>query len=81
LAIYTAGKIGEASFPEVVTEAIAAGGDTDTIASMTGQIAGTWVGLRGISPELVERLPSREDLLKVGWLFTKAVVQGPRSVP
>jgi ADP-ribosyl-[dinitrogen reductase] hydrolase len=79
LAIYAAGRIGRAGFWEVLQAAIAAGGDTDTIASMTGQIAGAWVGLRGIPPELVQRLPSREEVLGIARSFASIVVNAVRG--
>jgi ADP-ribosyl-[dinitrogen reductase] hydrolase len=74
LAIYAAGRIGRAGFLEVVQEAITAGGDTDTIASMAGQIAGAWVGLRGIPQELVQQLPDREEVLEVANSFSSLVI-------
>jgi ADP-ribosylglycohydrolase len=74
LALYAAGRIGRAGFREVLREAIAAGGDTDTIASMTGQIAGTWVGLRGVPLELMQELPNREEILGIAGSFASIVV-------
>ena len=35
--------------------AVEAGGDTDTVASMAGQVVGAWVGFGGLPPELVRR--------------------------
>ncbi len=58
LALYAARAIGQAPLHEVLRNAIEAGGDTDTIASMTGQIAGSWLGVSGIPRELIESLPS-----------------------
>lgn len=36
------------SFEEAVVEAVSLGGDTDTIASMTGAISGAWLGIEAI---------------------------------
>jgi len=81
LAIFAAGRIGRVGFEEVVREVITAGGDTDTIASMTGQIAGAWAGLHGIPQELVQQLPYREEILRIAHSFASVVaiaIQGER---
>jgi hypothetical protein len=46
-----------AELADVLRGAIEAGGDTDTIASMTGQIAGAWIGASRIPREMIELLP------------------------
>jgi ADP-ribosyl-[dinitrogen reductase] hydrolase len=74
LAIYAAGRIGRVAFDEVLREVIATGGDTDTIASMAGQIAGTYAGLRGIPLELRQQLPNREEILTIASTFASMVV-------
>ncbi len=84
LALYAAGRIGRVGFGELLREAIAAGGDTDTIASMTGQIAGAWLGLRAIPPELMHQLPSGEEVLGLARSFASRVVtaiRGDRLAP
>src|SRR5262249_39721438 len=60
LAIFAAQRIAQVSFERVVEEAIEAGGDTDTIAAIAGQIAGAWVGLNGIDIELVRQVADIE---------------------
>ncbi len=45
--IFAADKIRESSFENVLTEIILCGGDTDTNASIAGQIMGTFIGLSG----------------------------------
>jgi ADP-ribosylglycohydrolase len=57
LALYAARSIDGSSLDDVLRNTIEAGGDTDTIASMTGQIAGAWMGLTRIQPELIDMLP------------------------
>lgn len=42
----------------VLRNAIEAGGDTDTIASIAGQIAGAWIGASQIPIELISSLPT-----------------------
>jgi ADP-ribosylglycohydrolase len=56
LALFAARAIGRRNFTEVVGSAIRAGGDTDTIGSVAGQVAGTAVGLSGLSEDLLARL-------------------------
>ncbi len=63
LAIFASQRIGDVGFKDLLTEVIAAGGDTDTIASMTAQIAGAWLGLDGIPQALLNRMPDSELIL------------------
>jgi ADP-ribosylglycohydrolase len=62
LALFAARAIGRRPFIEVVGGAISAGGDTDTIGSITGQIAGTAVGISGLSKDLLARLRDRTEI-------------------
>lgn len=48
------------SFEEAVVEAVSLGGDTDTIASMTGAISGAWLGIEAIPGEWVEKLENKD---------------------
>jgi ADP-ribosylglycohydrolase len=73
LAICAAQRIRQGGFEEVVREAIEAGGDTDTIASITGEIAGSWGELSGIPSGLVRRLPEGEEILKTARSFASLV--------
>lgn len=45
-----------ASFEEAIAAAVALGGETDSIASMTGAIAGVYHGLRGVPPRWIAKL-------------------------
>ena len=42
-----------------------AGGDTDTIASMTGQIAGAWIGASNIPRNLIALLPRADQIERI----------------
>lgn len=57
LALCAAGRLGEMGFAALLTEIISCGGDTDTIASLAGQIAGTLIGQAGLPQDLIARLP------------------------
>lgn len=46
------------SFSEAIGHAIMLGGDTDTIAAMTGALSGAYLGLEAIPPSLVNSLES-----------------------
>jgi len=50
--IFAANKIRENNFEDVLTEIILCGGDTDTNASIAGQIMGTFIGLSNFSREV-----------------------------
>ena len=56
LAIYAAQMIARAPFREVLLDAIGAGGDTDTIGSICGQIAGANLGNKGLPRDLLDVL-------------------------
>lgn len=62
LALYAARQIDRFPLEVVLRNAIEAGGDTDTIASMAGQIAGTWIGASQIPRELIDSLPKASDI-------------------
>jgi ADP-ribosyl-[dinitrogen reductase] hydrolase len=73
LALSFAQYIAQDSLSATLERAIHAGGDTDTIASITGQIAGTVVGARGISPELFDDIDEGEKVFEVGRKFSEFV--------
>jgi len=49
-AIFASQKIAETSFENIISEIIHCGGDTDTNASIAGQIMGAHIGANGFSP-------------------------------
>jgi ADP-ribosyl-[dinitrogen reductase] hydrolase len=55
-AIFSATKILESSFEEILEQVIQSGGDTDTNASLTGQIMGAKIGFENIQEELTLKL-------------------------
>jgi ADP-ribosylglycohydrolase len=53
--------------------AISIGGDTDTIASLTGQIAGTVIHAAGVPNELFDGVQDREEIFRIAKAFAKFV--------
>lgn len=79
LALYCAQGIAREDLPPVLARTIAAGGDTDTIASITGQIGGTVVGSRGIPPDLFAAVEGGDEVAGVARKF--AGFAAARQVP
>jgi len=72
LALYSAQFIGEKPLPTVIAQAIEAAGDTDTIASITGQIAGTFTGVPADFSEHFSRIIDGDEIIKVAEAFAGA---------
>ncbi len=79
LAIYAAQRVGLFGLPHTLESAVQCGGDTDTIASITGQIAGAYVGISGVPVELVERLPASSDVIATARSFAREVSRKDRG--
>ena len=62
LAIYGAQQVVNLGLAAMLRELVAAGGDTDTIASMAGQIAGALLGQQALPDEWLADLPEREAI-------------------
>jgi ADP-ribosylglycohydrolase len=73
LALYAARSIVRFPLDDVLRSAIEAGGDTDTVASMTGQIAGAWIGASQISQEMIESLPNAREIERITDEFAHTV--------
>jgi ADP-ribosylglycohydrolase len=80
LALYAAQRLGRGDFEPVVRDAIQAGGDTDPIGSITGQVAGAWAGLGRLPRELVQQLPEGEAILQTARAFASLVGSGRVNV-
>jgi ADP-ribosylglycohydrolase len=65
LSLYAARSIERYQFDEILRMVIEAGGDTDTNASMTGQIIGTWIGARQIPERLIHSLPNVNNIERI----------------
>lgn len=73
LALYAARFIDHLPFDEVIRNAIAAGGDTDTVASITGQIAGAWIGSKQIPRALIDSLPDAQRIERTADEFARTL--------
>jgi ADP-ribosylglycohydrolase len=65
LALYAVRSVERLSFDVLLRNVIEAGGDTDTIASMTGQIAGAWLGASKFPWQLVSSLPRADEIERI----------------
>jgi ADP-ribosylglycohydrolase len=65
LAIYAAQGVSSGGFQGMMEGVVSLGGDTDTIASMAGQIAGASLGYGGLPGSWFERLPERENIVRI----------------
>jgi ADP-ribosyl-[dinitrogen reductase] hydrolase len=74
IALYGAQQINKLGFQGVLESLISCGGDTDTIASITGQVMGTLLGKEKLSNELIERLPNLSMITKTVNLFSETVL-------
>jgi ADP-ribosyl-[dinitrogen reductase] hydrolase len=73
LALYCAQFIAEEPFPRALARAISAGGDTDTIASITGQIAGTVVRASGLPNDLFSGVQGSDTIFRTAQQFARFV--------
>jgi ADP-ribosylglycohydrolase len=76
LALFAAREVHKRPFAEILQRTIAAGGDTDTIASITGQIAGAALGYPALPAELVARLRDRDEILGIAQSFGRVAAAG-----
>ncbi len=73
LALCGASRVRQLGFKPMLTELIACGGDTDTVASMAGQIAGAFLGAGHLPDELIARLSERQMLDSIGNQFANCL--------
>jgi ADP-ribosylglycohydrolase len=72
-ALYCAQLIASDVLPDVLARTISAGGDTDTIASIAGQIAGTVVGSAGIPSALLTDVDGIDEVVAIAGEFAEFV--------
>lgn len=61
------------TYAETVLEAVNLGGDTDTIASIAGGLAGMIYGIENIPSEWIEALARKEDILDLAVRFSNSI--------
>lgn len=69
LTLYAASLIDRYPFDEILRMVIEAGGDTDTNASITGQILGTWIGASQIPDRMLKSFPYVNDIERIASEF------------
>ena len=73
LALYGAQQIESLGFEPLLRELILTGGDTDTIASIAGQIAGTFSGRSNLPEQMALRLPELALIEEIAIGFARKV--------
>lgn len=71
LALCGASRIRQIGFNSVLLELVNCGGDTDTTASIAGQIGGALLGGTGLPENLIARLPELELLMAIAAQFAE----------
>jgi ADP-ribosylglycohydrolase len=74
LALYCAQLIAKEPLSAVLAQTITAGGDTDTIAAIVGQVAGTVVGAPGVPRNFFADIAGGDEVLLVSGQFADFVV-------
>lgn len=73
LTLFAARSIEHQTFDDLLRTVIEAGGDTDTNASIAGQLAGAWLGAAKISSQMIELLPETDFVQQVASDFAKTL--------
>ena len=73
LALYGAQQINRLSFEGMMKELIGVGGDTDTIASIAGQVCGTYLGVSGLPSKMLESLPEKDQVHDIANQFVASL--------
>ena len=73
LALQCAELIDKQPLPAVLVQAISTGGDADTVASITGQIAGTVTGPAGVPYDLFSGVEAHEEISRIAEVFAEFV--------
>jgi ADP-ribosyl-[dinitrogen reductase] hydrolase len=73
LALCGASRVLSLDFKTVLIELIACGGDTDTNASIAGQVAGALIGRGRLPEELIARAPDRDAVEAIASAFAESM--------
>jgi ADP-ribosylglycohydrolase len=72
-ALYAAQHIASAALEDVFRSVIQAGGDTDTTASIAGQVCGAFLGKQQLPAKLVNLLPNEPPICSIAPAFSEVV--------
>ena len=75
LALHGAEQVRSLGFQGLLEQLVATGGDTDTIASIAGQIAGAVLGYEALPSPLVEHLAECEMVCRIADKFSRSVLK------
>jgi ADP-ribosyl-[dinitrogen reductase] hydrolase len=75
LALYGAQQLDSIGFAGVLSELVSAGGDTDTTASIAGQVMGTALGRLKIPEKMVKRVPNLDQIERIALKFGRSFVE------
>jgi ADP-ribosyl-[dinitrogen reductase] hydrolase len=75
LALFGAQQIGSLGFRSMLEELVSCGGDTDTIGSIAGQVAGALVGRQGLPEEMLGKIPELGMITKIADEFAASVIR------
>ena len=78
--LFVVQRIRELGFKALLEELISAGGDTDTNASIAGQIVGTLIGQEGLSQEMLDRVPDLNLIKETAVEFSKTVLKESNQI-
>ena len=79
LGLYCAQSIASNNLADVLAMTITCGGDTDTIASIAGQLAGTVVGVAGVPSDLVAAIQGADNVVAAAHQFANFVCNRSRQ--
>lgn len=81
LALFAARQVDRLGFARMLDDVISVGGDTDTNASLAGQVAGSALGFRRLPSDLLANLPESELVLGIASQFAERVVKDAGPAP
>ncbi len=78
LAVFSAERVKSLGFRTALESLVSVGGDTDTNASIMGQIAGTALGCEKLPADMVARLPNGGTVARIATEFANFVMDASR---
>jgi len=78
LALFSAERVEYLGFRTALESLVSVGGDTDTNASIMGQIAGTALGRANLPEDMIARLPNGQTVSRIAAEFANFVTGASR---